>query len=354
MSKSAALLFALILGAGACATTEPPQTIVAVVPAQERDATAPETDSSAPESTDASNELQPDTTLASESSSTSQAPTTTETPVETTTTQSPLTTEGTSLADLVSGSMAPDGQHMSARFTGGMSFAGTVEGEHIDLDMAIDGAFDTKTESMEMSIDMSSIGEMIAAEAGDSQDYAMFSNMFAEPMRMRSIGSTAWMKWGLLDMLTGDPGKWVEMELDEADFAGTAGGPNDIMEMLSNATGDVSNLGSEQIAGVDTTHYALSIDLQNSVAQLPAAEAQELMAIVGDFGELPLDIWVDSNGLLRRLEMSISTEAFGALMGPSDNFSATIWYEISQYGSEVNIAAPPADQVISGANLGMF
>ena len=367
MSKSVALVLAIALSAGACSTSEPPQTIVAVVPAQERDAVSEDSpvdlgQETGQESTDTTDQststTEPD--LANESVALSEPesePTApaqsseTTAPVET----APLTTSDTvSVEDLLANALSSSSQNISARFNGGISMAGEFEGESIDMTIAMAGAFDAENEAMEMTIDLSSMVDLLAAEITDEAEAEMLAEFLGEPMQMRSIGSTAWIRWSLLDMFSGAEGKWLEMDAVEADMAPTSGSPADIVKTLSGATGEVTAVGPESIGGVETTHYSLNLDLAEFAGSLDPTEAAELQVLAADFGNLPLDLWIDADGLLRRLEMSIAPTSFTQIMGTADSFSATVWYEISDYGADVVITAPPAEEVISGDSLELF
>lgn len=355
MSKSAALLLVLALGAGACSTTEPPQSIVAVVPASDTDVaiddslrTPSTTEAETPEST----EVERPEPEATEAPLTTTAPETT--PVPSTTPAPTVAPAPGSLAEILSGSINDDAWAVSARFEGGIEITGNIEGESIEMDMGIDGAFDSATSSMEMSIDMSSIGQLLGVEEMSEADSEMFEAMFAEPMQMRSIGNTAWIKWSLLDMLTGTEGKWLESELSGADVSSVGTSPADIIHMLNGLDGDITTVGADTIAGVPTTHYSVAINLQALADLAGSQEFEDLNDFAAMFEDLPIDIWVDADGRLRRLEMSLSSDMFAALLGPADSFSMSIWYEISVYGADVIIVAPPADEIISGDSLDLF
>lgn len=378
MSKSAALLLVLTLGAGACSTTEPPQTIVAVVPASETDVAAPEsTDTSEDGITDSGDEEELGGSTANETSVPGTAPSSTTTAPATTTpattapattapanttpkeTTAPSTDPGTpTVAELLSGSLANNAEQLSARFNGGVSIAGDFEGESIDLTIDIAGAYDAKTGAAEITMDLSSIGRMLSEDMNGSE-MAMFDGMFDEPVQMKMIGDKAYVKWSLFDMFTGTEGMWLEMEIEESDMSGLEGlaGPADLMELLDGLDGEVTVVGTDKIGGVDATHYEVRLDLDTfgaALAELDAVEADELEAMAEMFQDLPLHIWIDADGRLRRVEITISSDSLADLIGPSDSFNAMVWYEISDYGSDIVITAPPADRVVSGESIGLF
>jgi hypothetical protein len=51
--------------------------------------------------------------------------------------------------------------------------------------------------------------------------------------------------------------------------------------------------------------------------------------------EMPVDVWIDDDGLLRRMSMDMS------VAGQTAHLQMEIW----DYGVDVNVEAPPADQV---------
>jgi hypothetical protein len=360
MSKFAALLFVLALSAGACSTTEP-QTIVAVVPAAESDAAAPEATGTTDSAPTSDNEEERESSTASASTVPEGTAPSTSAPATNAETAAPSTIPASpTVADLLSGALAKDGEQLSARFNGGVSIAANIEGESVNLAIDMSGAFDAATGSAEFTMDLSSIGAMIGEESSGSE-MAMFEGMFDEPVEMKMIGGTAYVKWSLFDMFTGTEGMWLEMELEDADIAGLGGltGPTDLMSMLDGVDGEVIVIGTETISGVDATHYEVRLDMNSFAGELgdldldPAA-AKELASITEMFPDLPLHIWIDTDGRLRRVEITVSSDVLADLIGPADSFNAMIWYEISDYGSDITITAPPADKVVSGDSIDFF
>jgi hypothetical protein len=338
MSKPAAFLLALVLGASACSTAESEQSIVAVA--------EPAADSNRSSGAEAT-----DTQTPSTEAPVTQVPVD-EVPVETTVAPTEPKTE-TAVEDLLAFTVDPDAQHASARFKGGISMNGDVEGETIDFEMNLNGAYNLNDKSMELSLDMSDMAAVLGDV--DDADAEMFQDLFSDPMQMKAIDDTAWLKWGLLDMFSGSQGSWIEMEAEENMFGSGASTPTDLVEMFKGASGHVTDLGTESINGVDTTHFQILMDLEEYADNLSAAEADEIREMVGDLGDMPLDVWIDDDGLLRRLEMSMSPEAFGAVgMSAGDDFEMSVWYEVFDYGSDIEITPPPADEVISGSDIGTF
>jgi hypothetical protein len=92
--------------------------------------------------------------------------------------------------------------------------------------------------------------------------------------------------------------------------------------------------GTQEIDGVETTHYAVTVDTKK------ALEAQGLAGKVPT-GQLPktlkYDVWVDADKLVRKLTMDVA--------------GSTIDMTLSEWGEPVQISAPPASQTTTMEKL---
>ncbi|MFI7140137.1 hypothetical protein ACIBQ5_21055 [Streptomyces massasporeus] len=107
---------------------------------------------------------------------------------------------------------------------------------------------------------------------------------------------------------------------------------------------DVTEKGSATVNGVETTHYRVSAD----VADLPGGDA--LRKQVGP--TLPMDVWLDDEGRMRRqqIDMTVRTpeatrrSSSGATSAPEKVTVRTVM-DFTDFGTEVEAVAPPAGQV---------
>ena len=106
---------------------------------------------------------------------------------------------------------------------------------------------------------------------------------------------------------------------------------------------DVTEVGSEKIDGVGTTHYRVSVD----VAELPGGDRMRQQ--IGP--TLPMEIWLDGEGRLRRQQFEMTVKAPASASAKPDEGAApqqlkmSTVMEFSDFGAEVNAEAPPAGQV---------
>jgi LppX_LprAFG lipoprotein len=129
---------------------------------------------------------------------------------------------------------------------------------------------------------------------------------------------------------------WMSLDLQKASKAAgidfrsmTAQTPGQTLQQLK-ASGDVRKIGSETVAGVETTHYTATLD----PAKIPSgARLQKLAGATYQ----PVDVWIDGDDHVRRLHMAYSTSgAAAAGVGSSSELTMTF----SDYGKDVQVTVP--------------
>jgi hypothetical protein len=104
---------------------------------------------------------------------------------------------------------------------------------------------------------------------------------------------------------------WVALRLagNRPPVSTTATGQS-YLQLLAGANGQVLSYGDEDIDGVDTTHYKVTINVADALRSTPArlrtTTPEELTAFGID--ELPLDVWLDEDGQLRRMQLKLSAQ----------------------------------------------
>jgi hypothetical protein len=176
-------------------------------------------------------------------------------------------------------------------------------------------------------------------------------------MQMIVVNSTIYMKLpaGLSGTgLTGTAGKpWTKIDLSGSgalskSLGSTAGladqsDPTQLINKIA-AAGTITNVTHEDLDGVATTHYSITVDVTKMAATLGSSDAQK-QALSGLSGlgikSMPFDIWVNSDNLPIKITTKIAlTNPAG---GGSTEVNLTVTY--TKWGQPVNIQPPPADQV---------
>jgi hypothetical protein len=97
------------------------------------------------------------------------------------------------------------------------------------------------------------------------------------------------------------------------------------------AAKSVDNKGSETIGGVQTTHYAIVVD----ISKLPASVPNHDQLVGSGIATLPVDLFVDSQGRPVRFSDQLTVQ------GQTVAAETTL----SEFNKPVTITAPPANQV---------
>ncbi len=249
----------------------------------------------------------------------------------------------------------------SARFEGRFTVIGSETSDLPgELSFGFSGAYDSETESSELQIDFGDLAAM-AAQSGevDAAELELFAAFFEDPMQIITIGDTAWINWSFLALLTGSEGAWLESDAQDSGsftaefgFSGS-GDPTRMLDELADADARVTEIGTEEVRGVPTTHYRAVLDTEAMAAGMTPAERAEFEAELGagPVSEFPIDLWIDGDGLLRKYRIDLSDPA---VLAESDGELAggEIVYEIYDYGADIVISPPPADQIVTEAELG--
>ena len=301
--------------------------------------------------------------------------------VTTTTTASPATTvaETTTTTDAdreaVGGSdlrriqlaMAQSSQVESARMSGEIRIIGSPEFEG-EFAISFAGAFDHTTGDSSFSIDMSSLADLIdmgteTEAAPDDPFGSMFADLFLgmfTKFEVRQIGDTVYMNNPFFVSLSGAETEWVATPADgntsmTGGFIGASpGDPSELLGAYGDADGKVEDLGTELVNGVETTHYRITYnteDLLEGATDDERAALEESGALYGK--TLDLDVWV-TDEFVHKFVMDVDGSELD--LPPDEQFDRMVFtYEISEYGEDVSIEAPPADQVtvIDADSLGM-
>jgi hypothetical protein len=305
-------------------------------------------------------EAEAPTTTESGGAATTEAPppATTAAPATTTapeTTSAPATTAAPAAAgeSPLLAALSQSGQATSGRMEGAFVIAG-AEGMPAGTEFTI--KFTGEYAATGDSAFVMDLSEAAGAVPAGEDIPPEFADMFGE-MEIRTIGDTSYLRFGMFAML-GVETEWVSMPADDAgDTAASFGAnpvnPADIMSSFGSGVSDPQDLGRETVRGVETTHYAVLVDIDKIMAEADAAALEDLEGIGTGVptGELPVNFWVGDDGNVYRFSMEFD----GAATGDATFESMTMTWEMFDYGADITIEAPPADQVTDGSNLaGMF
>ena len=227
-----------------------------------------------------------------------------------------------------------------------------------DVRLVQRAAFDKRSRQAEAEADMSELAAVLEDAGTDD-----VPGDYTRPTRVVIDGDTVYSQLGPLAEQVGLlPTTWVER-----DVATLADKPvdNETMALLLQPLGmldllrlpiaDVHVDGSDEVRGVLTTRLTATVDLTTGDRPRPGApegEAPGDDAVAARFREiglteLPVELWVGDDRLVRRLAFSIG----GAASGRPGPAALTTTFDVYDVGEPVDVDVPSGPDVIAQADL---
>jgi hypothetical protein len=129
-------------------------------------------------------------------------------------------------------------------------------------------------------------------------------------------------------------------------FAPFGGGtdPADLLSSLTAISSSVTDLGTTTIRGVQVAGYRVNIDPVKAAARVPRWERAGFLAFAQNLGAgaIPVDVWVDGQNFVRRVELSLHLP--GGMGAPARSRVVQV-ADFYDFGVPVQVSAPPAAQV---------
>jgi hypothetical protein len=140
--------------------------------------------------------------------------------------------------------------------------------------------------------------------------------------------------------------QWIKVDLgqlaqqggiDLSSLANTSPTPASALSYLRGAS-KVREIGQESIDGAETTHYKVTVDLEKAVARSDSITQEALRRVIqaGGTKTLPIDVWVDGKGFVRKVQYA--QRAAGK--------AVKVTMDLHDYGKPVTVKPPPSDEVV--------
>ena len=187
-----------------------------------------------------------------------------------------------------------------------------------------DGAFDAEANRVQLSVDFSAFAQLLGgmfSGLGQGTGGPDFGDPDAWKIDAVQDGTVFYMRFPALASELPAGKSWVRMDLAKAgraqgfDFAGlenlTSNDPRKMLDVLRAASDEIETVGSEDLDGVSTTHYRAQVDLAE-YAKLGLAKGADTKSMLDDvlkqsgLASMPVDVWLDDAGLVRKVEMTFS------------------------------------------------
>jgi hypothetical protein len=177
---------------------------------------------------------------------------------------------------------------------------------------------------------------------GSSAAGTMMLTVGGQQLEERIVGGNLYLKV---------PGQAGFYKLPMKELTGTqlseSSDPASAAKVLAAIGDDVTKVGTETVHGVRTTHYRGTVDVAASAAKLSDSFAKAAIDKLEASGvrKLPVDVYLDDQGRLRRLTEHVTV----TVKGVQDDVTTRI--DLYDFGTKVDVQVPPADQVKDGAAL---
>ena len=228
------------------------------------------------------------------------------------------------------------------------------------VSFTVTGAFDPFSNRAEMSFDFTDLIAGIVASTNDPEAASLLESIFGdEPLQFRHIDGIAYLSGPLISALLDVQTNWISFpaELDEsAQSIGAIGlgqfnSQADLLAFLDEVYG-VDEIGSESVRGAATTHYRGVISLTTLLTQLHPDEVAQIEADLGiklddHLGDTPLDIWIDDDGIIRRILLVTDFSEYGGVGRYAEEAvgAITLLHEVYDVGASIVVEYPPFDDI---------
>jgi hypothetical protein len=240
--------------------------------------------------------------------------------------------------------------HMSMQAT--MS----VPGSDVPISMTAQGEFDNERKRGSLRLDMSDIAKSVAGtKLGDPK---LWRGVEVFDFGQRPI---LYMRFPFLTQSLPSGKRWIRIDLQLVGEAmgvnfsqllqGAQSNPAQQLDYLRAVSGDLEEIAREQVRGVETTHYRTTVDLRKYPELLPedrrksAEDSIEQVIKLTGLAKYPVDVWVDSKQLVRRMAFD---QTFKTGMG---RMSMQMTVDYFGFGTPVRVTLPARSQTADISEL---
>ncbi|MDQ4071986.1 MAG: hypothetical protein M3088_03780, partial [Actinomycetota bacterium] len=236
----------------------------------------------------------------------------------------------------------------TARMTMQMRMSGMGLPEPIDLKAR--GVTALGEPRADLSMDLGPVLELVGAPAGGGRSLEMLvdgADLYVRPPRIEGLTIPGGKRWLALDLRALAEAAGLPAEGVGALFNID---PASQLRALRAAKG-LEEVGKEEIDGAQTTHLKGTYRLSDVIAALPErerAEARRALDALERIGgqetgvnqPVPADLWIDEDGVTRRMRATSKLPAQGG--APAGSVAVT--YALSDFGAKLDTRAPPPDE----------
>jgi hypothetical protein len=157
--------------------------------------------------------------------------------------------------------------------------------------------------------------------------------------------------------------RWIKIDvaaaartlgLDPQSLSSGQANPAQFLDYLRSLGGTVREAGTDTVRGVQATRYTGTIDLHKVIDQLPSSDRGAAQAAIDKMiselgaGSIPVQVWVDAQQMVRKMEIAFPLTAGG------QRLESSVTLEFFDFGPTPAVQAPAASETyeVSPGSLG--
>ncbi|MEV4055634.1 hypothetical protein AB0J55_30895 [Amycolatopsis sp. NPDC049688] len=226
-----------------------------------------------------------------------------------------------------------------------------------------------KSKSAKFTMEGSAAGQSMTATGamafdGADTKFSMTSTAAGQTTEMRMVDKVMYIKLPAEEQKQmGTDKTWAKISADGTDPVSQALGgalsqsaeqsdPGKMLDQISK-TGRIISSDQTELNGEQVNHYKVELDVAKAIdqftGQVPAAARDKLTDMLkGKDIKIPAELWLDKDNLPVQVTMD-QGPLMQALGAPAGDAKFTMKY--SDWGTQVDVTAPPADQVVDLGEL---
>ncbi|MFJ1760673.1 hypothetical protein ACIOD2_10175 [Amycolatopsis sp. NPDC088138] len=227
-----------------------------------------------------------------------------------------------------------------------------------------------KSKSAKFSMEGSVAGQTMTATGamafdGANTTFSMTSTAAGETTEMRMVDKVMYIKLPAEQQKQmGTDKSWAKISADGTDPVSQAMGsalsqsaeqsdPSKVLDQVSKA-GRIISSDQTQLNGEQVNHYKVELDVAKAVdqftGQVPAAARDKLTEMLkGKDLKIPAELWLNKDNL--PVQVTMDQTAMMQALGMPGGSESKFTMKYSDWGTTVDVAAPPADQVVDFGEL---
>jgi hypothetical protein len=233
-----------------------------------------------------------------------------------------------------------------------ISFAGQISGPGLATPITLGGTgvFNYAAQEGSLGLDVSGLpasGDLTQGSLHIDELFKSGTIYLASPLLSGQLPGGA--RWIRLDISKSA----AALGLNLQQLSGGQSNPAQFLAYLKAITGATAVVGHDVIRGVHTTHYRGTIDLRKVADLVPPADRKavsaalsQLIAQAGVSG-VPVDVWVDAQRLVRRMQVALSLRLNGQPVG----FALSV--ELFGFGPTAPVSAPAQGEVFDATGAAL-